>query len=56
MGYDDPNNALAAQVGLKDYDALLDISSLQKQQTSTLVTTAMPKLKHGWKIARLSFH
>ncbi len=24
MGYDDPNNAAAAQVGLKDYDALLD--------------------------------
>ncbi|MCE2168982.1 peptide ABC transporter ATP-binding protein, partial [Streptococcus thermophilus] len=23
-GYDDPNNAAAAQVGLKDYDALLD--------------------------------
>lgn len=24
MGYDNPNNAAAAQVGLKDYDALLD--------------------------------
>ena len=24
MGYDDPNNAAAAQVGLKDYDALLN--------------------------------
>ena len=24
MGYDDPNNAVAAQEGLKDYDALLD--------------------------------
>ena len=24
MGYDDPNNAAAAQVGLKDYDTLLD--------------------------------
>ena len=24
MGFDDPNNAAAAQVGLKDYDALLD--------------------------------
>ncbi|MCE2150693.1 peptide ABC transporter ATP-binding protein, partial [Streptococcus thermophilus] len=23
-GYDDPNNAAAAQVGLKDYDALID--------------------------------
>ena len=27
MGYDDPNNAAAAQVGLKDYDALLDSAS-----------------------------
>ena len=24
MGFDDPNNAAAAQVGLKDFDALVD--------------------------------
>ena len=55
MGYDDPNNAAAAQVGLKDYDALLD-SAASETTDSTLVTTVMLKLKLGWKIVHLSFH
>ena len=31
MGYDDPNNAAAAQVGLKDYDALLEFCSFRNK-------------------------
>ena len=50
-----PNNAAAAQVVLRIMMPCL-IQQLQKQQTSTLVTTVMLKPKLGWKIALLSFH
>jgi len=35
MGYDDPNNAAAAQVGLKDYDALLDSAASETTDLNT---------------------
>ena len=35
MGYDNPNNAAAAQVGLKDYDALLDSAASETTDLNT---------------------
>lgn len=35
MGFDDPNNAAAAQVGLKDYDALLDSAASETTDLNT---------------------
>ena len=45
MGYDDPNNAAAAQVGLKDYDALLDSAASETTDLNAFVTTVVLKLK-----------
>ena len=44
MGFDDPNNAAAAQVGLKDFDALVD-NAAKEQATSTYVMNVMQRHK-----------
>ena len=47
MGFDDPNSAAAAKVGLKDYDTLVDAASKRNKRLEIFVMNDMQMLKHG---------